>query len=156
MTKPEALQAIQRMHETRTVTKESVIGWYSFYSDKLPRMRPEQSDSALVRTVSLWMTLTDRGGSPEFPFDYRADIELSTVPGNDDSKPDPLWLISLLLIGGGLIALFFVWKIGLGMAMFGILVNLLLYKRRGGADNPDLMVPGSRLYESAYSSEADH
>ena len=148
MTRPEALLAIQKMHETRAVTKESIVAWYCVYSLKLPRMKPERSESDLVRTVSLWMTLTDQGCSPKFPFDYRADIQLSTIPGNDDTKHDVLWLISFLLIVGGLITSFFVWKLGVGIVIFGLFLQVLSYKLKGGAANPDLMVPGSLLYEN--------
>ena len=67
MTKENALKQIQLMHEQKLITKDSIVGWYSFYSNKLPKMKPERSSADLVRTIALWMELTEKGGSPEFP-----------------------------------------------------------------------------------------
>jgi hypothetical protein len=42
MNSQDALEEIQRMHETQTVRRESIIAWYRWYSvlHKFPTMHP--------------------------------------------------------------------------------------------------------------------
>ena len=57
MTKENALEQIQLMHKKRLISKESIVGWYSFYSNKLPKIKPERSSADLIRTIGIWMEL---------------------------------------------------------------------------------------------------
>ena len=75
MSVAEATVELKRMHETKTVTKASVIAWYRFYEDRLPlKLFPESSPGDVERALSLWRELTTRGGKPEFPSQYRLQI----------------------------------------------------------------------------------
>jgi hypothetical protein len=135
------------MHEDRTVRRESIVAWYRFYSRKLPRMYPERSDVDLVRTIALWMELTDKGGRPGFPFDYRSDLEFSTVDVAREPRGSVLWLVGEVVLGAGVIALFFSWKVGLVLVLSGVLIEYAAYRVRGGATNSDLLTEGTTLYE---------
>lgn len=143
----QAAQEIRRMHESQTVHRESIIAWYRFYGHKLPRRYPERSDSDLIQTVALWMELTDRGGSPEFPYDYKSDLNFSTINPAEPARGNRTWLLSVIAIVAGVVTLFFSWKIGLGLIVGGSIVNYLGYKLAGGPSNPQLMKEGSALYE---------
>ncbi len=136
MTTENALKQIQLMHEQKLITKDSIIGWYSFYSNKLPKMKPGRSSADLVRTISLWMELTEKGGSPEFPYDYNTDINLSHVPTKNE-KPDILFGVNWLIIIIGLILLFFNFYFGLTSFFIGILFMIINYKFKGGSKNID-------------------
>jgi hypothetical protein len=91
----EALQEIQRMHATETVRRESIIAWYRWFHRRVPRdfpvMVPERSEGDLVMTAALWMTLSDVGGDPPFPYDYRSELNLSPEPTalNPELLDDP-------------------------------------------------------------------
>jgi hypothetical protein len=148
---------IQEMHERQLVTRESVINWYLFYANKLPKMTPERSDADLIRTIALWMELTDKGGSPEFPFDYKTDI---TIPkfSAETKKADPFFTVNLLLLISGLIAIFIKWKLGLGLIGLGILSMIVNYLFRGGSKNYESVVAttdGQRVIEWIKNSKKD-
>jgi hypothetical protein len=147
MDKAAALARIQRMHETQIVTNDAIIAWYEFYADKLPKMHPERSDVDLIRTIALWMDLTDRGGSPEFPYEYRSAL---SFPSIDSTRPPKTRIIPLLGNGTslvGILLLFFYWKLALMLIVGGQVVDYIAYRVAGGAANPDLMTPGTTLYE---------
>ena len=115
----QALQHIQRMHETETVRRESIIGWYCFYAKKLPSMQLERSDVDLSRTIALWMELTDRGGSPGFPHDYKSALSFPTISAAEPANPNKMWLFGAVSFVAGIVILFFNWKIGLGRHAVG-------------------------------------
>jgi hypothetical protein len=145
MDKKQALESIQHMHETKTVTRDSIFGWYHFYSHKLPKRKPERSDVDLIRTIALWMELTDKGGSPGFPYKYKSDIEISfdeTVP----TKPSIAFPIGILTSLGGVIVLFFNLVLGIVLIIAGQVIIYAGYKLRGGATNPDILKDNSLLY----------
>jgi|GEM_PF-3369189 len=145
MDKKQALEAIQRMHETRTITRESILGWYHFYSNKLPKMYPERSEVDLIRTIALWMELTDKGGSPAFPYDYKSGLNLS----NDlksPPKPSIAFPIGMLSSIVGIVTLFFNIIIGIILIFAGQIVIYVGYKLRGGPTNPDLLKDDTLLF----------
>ena len=79
------LLAIQRMHQSKSVRRESLIGWYRWYSHfahnrrVFPVLDPERSAADLLEVASLWMRLTDRGGEPGFPFKYQPAPDLAPI-----------------------------------------------------------------------------
>lgn len=148
MDKAAALTTIQRMHETRTVTNDAIIAWYYFYNHKLPRMHPERSDIDLIRTIALWMKLTDRGGAPGFPFQYRSALSFPSIDPTRPAKPRIAWLIGNGISLIGVILLLFNWKIALVIIIGGQGINYLGYRVAGGSSNPDLMTEGNTLYEN--------
>lgn len=145
------LQEIQRMHETETVRRESIIAWYRWYSqfpsNRLPRMYPERSDVDLIRTMALWMELTERGGSPGFPYDYRSALDFPRIHPTEPSKASVMWLVGMLALVVGVVVLFFNWKVGVALIIAGPIANYVGYRLSGGATNPDLMKEGSSVYE---------
>lgn len=76
MNKHKAYRRLQEMHESHRISPQTVIAWYHFYSDKLPRMRPENSRQELLATFAVWQALAARGGGPEIPAGYAIDPEL--------------------------------------------------------------------------------
>ena len=146
----EALSEIQRMHETKTVRRESIIGWYYWYARKLPKMRPERSIVDLVRTAALWMELTDRGGQPGFPYDYRSELDLSTIEAALPAKPNwgARWAVRLegLLLIAGVIALFIKPLLGVGLIVIVPVVWWIAYQLSGGPTNPDLLRGDTTLF----------
>jgi hypothetical protein len=96
MDRQTALEEIERMHRTRTVRREAIIGWYRWFEGELPKalppMFPERTECDLIMTAGLWMTLTDAGGEPGFPYGYHSELNLSPIPGapNPDSVNDPV------------------------------------------------------------------
>jgi len=74
MTKAEAVAHLQQMHQTKKVTRDTIIAWYCFFEDKLPRCRPESSRAELLKTLQLWQDLTHRGGAPGLPSDYTIEV----------------------------------------------------------------------------------
>lgn len=142
-----ALQKIERMHKSETVRRESIIAWYRFYATQLPPMHPERSDVDLIRTIALWMELTDRGGSPAFPYEYKTDIQFPTINVAEPAVPNVAWLLGVLAIVAGLVTLFLNWKIGLALMLSGPIMQIVGYKLAGGSANPNLMKQGSSLYE---------
>ena len=144
----EAARHLQRMHETQLVARESIIAWYTLYRHKLPSMSPERSELDLIRTVALWMRLTDRGGVPEFPYEYRSTLSFPEVISaqTNPRRPNPSLPIGGLLLLGGLIAFFVHGDWALLLLAAGAVVLYLGYKSEGGASNPYLMIPGSTLY----------
>ncbi len=147
MDKKSALSMIDKMHETRTVTNESIIAWYYFYEGKLPKMNPERSEVDLVRTVALWMKLTDMGGVPEFPYDYRSAVVMPSVDPVREPKPRVAASVAILGLLGGLILLFLDWRLGIIGIGVCLLILVVGYRRAGGPTNPDLMTEGTSLYE---------
>ena len=149
MSPEDAASQLQRMHTTRTVSREAIIAWYTFYRDELPSMYPARSEVDLIRTAALWMRLTDRGGLPGFPWDYHSAFSFQKVLNAqaNPSKPNPAAPLGASLVLGGLGAFFVsrVWAVSLLIA--GASVLYFGYKGQGGATNPGLMVPGSPLYE---------
>ena len=143
----QASQEIQRMHETETLRRESIIAWYSLYANKLPSMQPERSDVDLIRTIAIWMELTDRGGSPGFPYDYKSALSFPTINPAEPAKPSVMWLFGAVAFVAGIVTLFFNWKIGLALIVAGPLIIFVAYKLSGGTTNPNLMKQGSSLYE---------
>lgn len=141
------IHEIQRMHETETVRRESIIAWYAMYRSKLPPCRPERSDVDLIRTVALWMELTDRGGQPGFPYQYKSELSFPSIDPQSPARPNWFWLASLLVIVAGLVAFLFDWRIGIALLLTGGLGNYFNYRIRGGAGNPDLIKEGTALYE---------
>jgi hypothetical protein len=142
MDKAALLATLQRMHETRTISNSEIIAWYHFYAHKLPKMYPERSDVDLIRTVALWMKLTDSGGDPGFPFHYRSELTYPSIDPFRSSKPRIWFLfgngISLL----GVILLFLNWKIALVLIIGGQAIDYVAYRAAGGPTNPDLMTEG--------------
>lgn len=147
----QALQEIERMHETETVRRESIISWYRWYSqfpsNRLPRMYPERSDVDLIRTLALWMELTDRGGSPGFPYEYKSALSLPAINPAQAANPSIMWLVGALAFVAGIAGLFFNWEVGLTLIIAGPTMIYVSYKLSGGATNPDLMKEGPSLYE---------
>ncbi len=147
MDKAAALATIQRMHETRTISNDAIIAWYRFYAHKLPQMYPERSDVDLIRTIALWMGLTDRGGAPGFPSQYRSALSFPSIDPTRPAKPRIAWLVGNGASLIGVILLLFIWKIALVLIMGGQVVNYAGYRAAGGPSNPDLMTEGTTLYE---------
>ncbi len=147
MDKAAALTTIQRMHETRTISNDAIIAWYRLYDHKLPRMHPERSDVDLVRTIALWMELTDRGGNPGFPFQYRSALNFPSIDPTRTGKPKIAWLVGNGISLIGVILLLFNWKIALVLIIGGQVVDYAGYRAAGGRCNPDLMTEGTTLYE---------
>lgn len=147
MESQQALQEIQRMHETQTVRRESIIAWYSFYAKKLPTMQPQRSDVDLIRTIALWMKLTDSGGSPGFPYEYKSALAFPSINASAPTAPSPAWLLSAVAVVAGIVTTYLNWKIGVALIVSGFLINYVAFRLNGGATNPDLMKEGSSLYE---------
>lgn len=139
MDKDEGLREIQRMHETETIRPESIIGWYHWYSDKLPRMHPERSKVDLVRTAALWMELTDRGGAPAFPYTYRSELGVSGADAPVE-RHNYGWLLGAGLIALGIVVLFVKPLAGLILVLAGPLAWYIAYRLGGGSANPDLLL----------------
>ena len=95
------------MHETQTVRRESIIAWYRWYSvlHRFPTMHPERSDVDLLRTIALWMELTDRGGSPGFPHDYKTDITFSTSAPLQSAKQNIASILGFVGMVGAVIGI---------------------------------------------------
>lgn len=146
MHKKNALAEIQKMHEKKEVTRKSIIGWYSFYSHKLPKMKPERSDVDLIRTIALWMDLTDKGGTPPFPYDYKSKINLESIDINSPPKGSKLFPIGILTFLIGIILLFFNWRLGIIIMLIGPAILFIGYKLQGGATNPDILKEDSLLF----------
>ena len=136
MTVKSNLAHIQEMHERQLVTRDSIINWYYFYANKLPKMKPERSNADLVRTIALWMELTDSGGAPGFPFDYKTDIKIPDSSINRINV-DPYFILNQLLMVTGIVTIFIRWKWGLGIIGFSILSFIVNYQLRGGPKNFD-------------------
>ena len=147
MDSQQAADEIQRMHETETVRRESIIAWYNFYANKLPSMQPQRSDVDLIRTIVLWMELTDRRGSPGFPYDYKSALSFPSINASEPATPNLTWLFGAVAFIAGIVTLFFNWKIGLALIVAGPVITYVAYKLSGGATNPNLMKQGSSLYE---------
>lgn len=149
MTLDESLAHLQHMHAAQAVSRESIIAWYTFYGDKLPTMNPERSEVNLIRTVALWMRLTDQGGAPGFPWDYRSTLSLPEVlrAQTNPGKPSPMLPLGVLLLLGGVVAFFVSNDWALPLLLGGVAALYFGYKQQGGATNAGLMVPGSTLYE---------
>ncbi|MFQ5752802.1 MAG: hypothetical protein ACE5HI_12470 [bacterium] len=146
MHKEDALVEIQKMHETKEVTRKSIIGWYSFYSQKLPKMKPERSDVDLIRTIALWMDLTDKGGRPPFPYNYKSKINLESIDMNSPAKESKLFPVGILTFLIGIILLFFNWRLGIFIMLIGPAILFIGYKLQGGATNPDILKENSLLF----------
>ena len=149
MTIDESLVHLQHMHATQTVSRESIIAWYTFYRDKLPTMNPERSEIDLIRTIALWMRLTGQGGAPGFPWNYRSALSFPEVlrAHTNPGKPSLALPLGVLLLLGGLVAFFVSKNWALPLLLGGVATLYFGYKLQGGATNAGLMVPGSTLYE---------
>ncbi len=150
MDRASALRLIQRMHETRTVTNEAIIAWYNFYAHQLPRMSPERSDLDLIRTVALWMELTDQGGSPGFPYEYNSELMFPSVNPSDYTTSfwsNVTFLPGVLSLVSGIFLLYFNWGLGLALIVAGAIILYVGYRLEGGPTNPRLMLEGTTLYE---------
>jgi len=143
----EASELIERMHAEETVRNDSIIAWYRFYERHLPTMHPERSDVDLMRTVALWMELTDKGGSPGFPYEYRSEFQFPAVNPNIEPRTNIGWFLGIAVIGCGIVAIFFNWKISLALVALGTIVQYVGYRLNGGPANADLMKEGTKLYE---------
>ena len=95
-------------------------------------MAPERSDADLIRTIALWMELTDKGGSPGFPFEYKTDIIIPKF-SIEEKKIDPFFSVNVLLIIAGLISIFINLKVGIGLIAVGVLLMIVNYKIRGAS-----------------------
>jgi hypothetical protein len=139
MNRKDALEEIQTMHLSELVTKRSIIGWYTFYGDKLPMMKPERSMADLTRTIALWMDLTEKGGSPAFPYHYKTNIPISD-DAVKNSSPDPYLGISLLTLFVGIVMLFI--RSGIGLLIIGLAISTIImnYLIRGGSRNLDTVI----------------
>lgn len=138
MNREDALREIQKMHETKTVLQESVIGWYCFYSYKLPKMHPERSLTDLIKTIDLWMELTDRGGAPEFPYEYKCGIDLTSVKLDNRKKGNISFPIGFILLLIGAICIFVKFTLGIALLIISLLILYIGYKFEGGSKNPEL------------------
>ena len=127
------LEAIQQMHETKTVTRDALIGWYGWYQSQLPPLKPVRSDTDLLLTLATWMDLTEKGGQPAFPYEYRTDLDFPTVDFDIADRPSLAWPLGALMVIGGLIILFFHLWMGLSLIAGGLLLHWLLYRSRGAA-----------------------
>lgn len=127
------LAAIQSMHESKTVTREGLIGWYRWYKNQLPRLQPDSSEKDLLLSLATWMELSDRGGHPGFPYDYATDLDFASVDLDTADRPSLTWLLGVLIIASGLVALFIKVWLGVGLVIAGVALHWLLYKVRGGA-----------------------
>jgi len=154
LTKEDALREIQKMHKTKTVFRESIIGWYYFYSEKLPKMHPERSLADLIRTIDLWMRLTDRGGQPGFPYEYKCGIDLSGVKLDNPDKLNVVFPFYFILMIICLISVFVNFKLGLSLISLSILVSYIDYRVKGGYKNLNLYEKElSRVYEWVKSTK---
>ena len=127
--------AIQRMHEDRTVTRDAVIEWYYLYQRKLPRMQPERSEADLIRTAALWMELTDKGGAPGFPYDYRSDLRLPPVASVTSGRPHLAWRLTLYVALAGVAIAFWRFWVGVVLIVVGGLGQYISYRVAGGPCN---------------------
>jgi len=126
----------KRMHESRTIRRASIIAWYRLYDHKLPDLKPCSSDAELIRTIALWMTLSDNGGKPGFPFDYASELQLDREYFVDSVRPSRLWASSVFVFALGLIWLFIRWQLGLAVIALGIIINIMSYYITGGRSGP--------------------
>lgn len=138
------LAAIQRMHETKLVNRDALIGWYRWYQRQLPPLRPEQSNRDLLLTLATWMDLTEKGGRPAFPYDYRTDLDFSQVALDIADRPGLGWPIGAFILVVGLVLLFFRPWVGVGLVVLGVALQWILYKSRGGASSVAMKDPAVR------------
>lgn len=124
MSLQDAIGRIREMHDTQTVRQMSIIAWYYFYQDKLPKMTPERSLADLILTTALWMELTDKGGSPGFPYDYRSALELESVDTSANPPSSLAWLCPLVILAG-IVLLFFRILPGLVVVVTGAVMTYL-------------------------------
>lgn len=136
MTKESAFKQIELMHEQKLITENSIIGWYYLYSHKLPKMKPERSLADVLRTIALWMELTDKGGLPGFPYDYQTDIKIP-IGAIKNKRPNFIIEVSWILAIVGLLLLFFDLIFGLSSIFLGILLLIVNYNLAGGSKNID-------------------
>lgn len=127
------LAAIQSMHESKTVTRDGLIGWSRWYESQLPRLQPEKSEEDLLLTLTAWMELSDKGGQPGFPYEYATDLDFALVDLDSTYQPNLAWVVGVLIIISGLVAVFFRPWLGVGLVIAGVAFHWLLYKARGGA-----------------------
>lgn len=139
MTKENAFKQIQLMHEQEHITENSIIGWYYFYSHKLPKMKPERSLADVLRTIALWMELTDNGGSPGFPYDYQTNIKIP-IETIKAKKLNFFVEVCWILVIVGLILLFFNIILGLSSISLGILLLIVNYNLSDGSKNIESVI----------------
>lgn len=139
MNKTDAIRNLQMMHESQTVTRDGIIAWYYFYSDKLPPMRPERSDLDLIRTIALWMRLTDQGASPGFPYDYAPDLRLGSVNVLRRRSHKLTFALEMTALAAGLALLFFGWRIGILFIIGGLTIPIVAYLLRHSTPSSKLL-----------------
>jgi hypothetical protein len=97
------------------------------------------------------MELTDRGGSPGFPYEYKADITFSTSTASQSAKQNIASILGFVgMVGAviGIVALFFNWKTGVPVILGSVLSSFTGYWLAGGSSNPSVMTPGTRSYRA--------
>lgn len=147
MNKAEAFKEIQKMHIDGIIRRESIIAWYIFYSHKLPRMQPERSVVDLIQTAALWMRLTDEGGQPGFPFQYKSNLRLPD-PTQINPKGSPLWLLGTIFLLLSLPLILLNWKVAVIIALIGIVFHFIGYYVAGGSKNIDLLSRDTIIYRN--------
>lgn len=136
-----ALDEIQKMNASETVTRDSIIGWYNFYKRKLRAMSPERSMFDTLYTIGVWMKLTDKGNSPGFPYSFKTDIDLSQI---DQEQPKMkklgglLNLLSPFITIAGIVISFINILPGIIISVFGLSLVFVGYHLSGGRRNIDL------------------
>lgn len=113
MDKSDALKEIQKMDETKLITRKSITAWYYIHSDKLPEMHPERTRKDLIRIIYLWMILTDDGINPPFPYSYKTNLDFSLLKRFITTRPSKPFVIGLLSVLLGMFLLFKVPVIGI-------------------------------------------
>lgn len=103
-------------------------------------MTPERSGADLIRTIALWMELTDKGGAPAFPYDYHAhpDLKLDLIDLSLILRQVKRGLFGVISMLTGLVLLFFNFVLGLGLLLLGPVIWVVGYTMQGGATNIDL------------------
>lgn len=140
MNKEEALRLMQEMYDKQAISRESIIAWYTVYSHKLPRMHPERSEIDLIRTIALWMEVTNRGGTPSFPYNFKSEIQINLTSMNSGTTKERsnIWASGMVLLVVGFLAMFYQLLLGIGLVVSGGVLLYIGYKMAGGATNPEL------------------
>ncbi len=145
-----ALEAIALMHETRCVTNESIVAWWTLARRHFPTMNldPEKHEVDLVRAAALWMRLTEQGRAPEFPFAYRSALRLPSLGQQPTARPDSGFGLGLLLTFLALGALAVHRYAAVGLGVVAAVTFVLGYRRSGGAKNPGFLAEDGYLFRT--------
>lgn len=131
-----AYDEIDKMNETKTVTASSVVAWYVIHSEQLKKyhiMMPERSVADNLRTMELWMRISENGGRDAFPFDYQADFDLAEIEQVIDTKPETFRVIGWVITFIGFILMFSRGLWGGLLLFIGFMFEYISYKiRRNG------------------------